>query len=96
MTATAQTVTRKVMIEPNTSCGICLTFYFDESGCDPCPKCSASFQTQCWPICHACGEQIQDDIQALECDDQKIRSFHEKCAIAALLAENRRLKQQRP
>jgi hypothetical protein len=36
-------------LHPNTSCGRCSARYFDESGCDPCPCCGASYSTQIFP-----------------------------------------------
>jgi hypothetical protein len=33
----------------NTSCMRCLETYFDESGCDPCPTCGASYFDQIFP-----------------------------------------------
>lgn len=37
-----------VLVEHNTACTICLAPYFDESGCDPCPQCGASYGSQIW------------------------------------------------
>ncbi len=34
--------------EINTACTICKFLYYDESGCDPCPKCGASYGSQIW------------------------------------------------
>lgn len=35
----------------NTSCMRCHETYFDESGCDPCPHCGASYFDQIFPGC---------------------------------------------
>lgn len=35
--------------EANASCFRCLKFYYDESGCDPCPHCGASYFDQIFP-----------------------------------------------
>ena len=34
---------------PTACCTICQAFYPDESGCDPCPDCGASYFTQIFP-----------------------------------------------
>lgn len=72
---------------PNTTCGICHAAYFDESGCDPCPKCSASFGSQVYPVCHACGALIKGELTPMKCDDGQTRPFHDPCALEIDAAE---------
>lgn len=72
--------------QSNTFCGVCQTNYLDESGCDPCPKCSASYGSQIYPVCHACGALVESQLTPMKCDDGQIRPFHEECA-AIILSE---------